>query len=332
VGGCGFLGRYIVEMLLERGEKNVRVFDIRKGFDDPRVQYFIGDIQSEDDLSIALKDVTVLFNTVSPPHGGKYAVYYGVNVEGTRKLLDVAGKMGVKKFVHTSSSSVVFEGKDLRGADEQTPYAKNHIDPYSYTKELAEKDVLDYNGKSGVLTVALRPSGIFGPRDSQFWPALITVAKQGKWKYQIGAGDNLVDFTYVENVAHAHLLAADKMTEGDKIAGQVFIITNDEPFKLWDMTKYVYKGMGFGEPYITVPATLMWYLAMFIDLIVWLLSPIVTLHPNFTWFRVCNAVCHRYFRIEKAKKVLGYTPKVPLQEGMERTLKYYKDLEKSKKR
>lgn len=102
--------------------------------------------------------------------GGKYEVYYSINVDGTRQVLATAAKCGVKKYVHTSTSSVVFEGKDLKGifsslkrrltipgADETTPYAKKHIDPYSYTKELAERDVLAANGKGGMLTVAIRP-------------------------------------------------------------------------------------------------------------------------------------------------------------------------------
>ena len=69
VGGCGFLGRYIVEQLLERGEKDVRVFDIRQGFQDERVTFFVGNIRNADDLRPAMTGVTTVFNTVSPLHG-----------------------------------------------------------------------------------------------------------------------------------------------------------------------------------------------------------------------------------------------------------------------
>ncbi len=62
----------------------------------------------------------------------------------------------------------------MKGAKEDQPYPKKHIDPYNYTKELAERAVIEANGK-GLLTVALRPSGIFGPRDAQAWPAIIEV-------------------------------------------------------------------------------------------------------------------------------------------------------------
>eukprot|EP01111_Echinosteliopsis_oligospora_P000288 TRINITY_DN10273_c0_g1_i1.p1 TRINITY_DN10273_c0_g1~~TRINITY_DN10273_c0_g1_i1.p1 ORF type:complete len:145 (+),score=48.84 TRINITY_DN10273_c0_g1_i1:63-497(+) len=131
VGGGGFLGRHLVEHLLKKGGVKVRVFDLRKSFEDDNVEFFTGDIRSKDALRPAISGCTAVFNTVSPPHGVNYALYYGVNVEGTRNLLELSAELGVKKFIHTSSSSVVFEGKDLKGVDETTPYASKHIDPYT---------------------------------------------------------------------------------------------------------------------------------------------------------------------------------------------------------
>jgi len=308
----------------------VRVFDMRKSWDDPRVTFILGNIRNEADLLPAMRGVTTVFNTVSPPHGGTFQQYYGVNVEGTRTLLKVAADSGVKEFVHTSSSSVIFEGKDINGADETAEYAKKHIDPYTHTKEIAERDVLAQNGKNGMLTVAIRPSGIFGPRDAQIWPAMIQAAHEGKWKYQIGAGKNKQDFTYVENVAYAHLLASDKIKVESGIDGQAFFITNDEPYGPWDMAKLVYKTMGYGEPYIKLPLFLMWYISLLVDIFVWLLSPFVTLHPTFSFFRVVSVSANRVFNINKAKRVLGYKPKVSLKEGLDRTAKYFQEQEKLK--
>eukprot|EP00026_Physarum_polycephalum_P005121 Phypoly_transcript_05149.p1 GENE.Phypoly_transcript_05149~~Phypoly_transcript_05149.p1 ORF type:complete len:354 (+),score=60.59 Phypoly_transcript_05149:142-1203(+) len=329
VGGCGFLGRYIVEQLLARGA-SVRVFDLRKGFEDSRVQFFVGNIRSADDLRPALTGVTTVYNTVSPPHGGTFQQYYGVNVEGTKILLEVARECGVKQFIHTSSSSVVFGGKDLNGVDETACFPKKHIDPYSHTKEIAETYVLSQNGKGGMLTVAIRPSGIFGPRDSQFFPTALKAAHDGKWKYQIGNGKNKQDFTYVGNVAHAHLLASDKLKENNNIGGQAYFITNDEPASPWKILGKMYTAFGYGDPYIAIPALLMIYFAMLVDLIVWILSPIVTLHPNFTYFRVVTVAANRYFNINKAKQDLGYKPIVPLWEALDLTIRYYQDQENEK--
>jgi sterol-4alpha-carboxylate 3-dehydrogenase (decarboxylating) len=129
----------------------------------------------------------------------------------------------------------VWNGQNIRGGTEELPYLKKHLDSYNKTKELAEKAVVGANGHKGLRTVALRPSGsyctcypffnhcggIFGPGDQQGLPGFLQVAREGKTRVQIGNGKNLFDLTYVENVAHGHVLAADKLTEGSAIAGQV---------------------------------------------------------------------------------------------------------------
>lgn len=86
------------------------------------------------------------------------------------------------------------------------------MDGYNETKAVAEKMVLDANNESeGFLTIALRPAGIFGPGDRQLVPGLRSVAKLGQSKFQIGDNNNLFDWTYVGNVADAHVLAAQKL-------------------------------------------------------------------------------------------------------------------------
>ena len=85
------------------------------------------------------------------------------------------------------------------------------LDAYNETKVAAEKMVLEANGTSGLLTCAIRPAGIFGPGDRQMISGFYGVVKNGQTKFQIGDNTNLADFTYVGNVAHAHLLAADKL-------------------------------------------------------------------------------------------------------------------------
>jgi sterol-4alpha-carboxylate 3-dehydrogenase (decarboxylating) len=103
-----------------------------------------------------------------------------------------------------------------------------------------------------------------------------------------------MDWTYVENVAYAHVLAADKLVPGnDKVAGQAFFITNDEPAPFWDMAKYIWKNLDYPTPTVVVPYWLAYYLALLLDWIVWLLSPLVSIHLTFTFFRVVYAGAHR---------------------------------------
>ncbi|GLT97196.1 hypothetical protein SLE2022_147720 [Rubroshorea leprosula] len=108
-----------------------------------------------------------------------------------------------------------------------------HIDSYSTTKAEGEALVIKSNGVNGLLTCCLRPSGIFGPGDKLFVPSLVSAARAGKFKFIIGDGNNTHDFTYVENVAHAHVCAERALASGGetakKAAGQAFFVTNMEP-------------------------------------------------------------------------------------------------------
>jgi len=338
VGGCGFLGRYMVEALLNRGEKNVRVFDLRKTFDNEGVQFTTGDITNLDNVINACKGVDVVIHTASPTvHDQKYDFFFKVNVQGTQNVIDACQKCGVKQLIYTSSASVIFSGDDIRNADETTPYCKTYFDPYNLTKKLAEERVLAANGNAGVMTCSIRPSGIFGPRDVQGWPGFMSNAKGkilNRWSksiIQIGDGSNLFDWTYVENIVHAHLLASDKLVSGSPIGGQAYFITNGEPTPFWDMANYVYKNFGYPETSLKLPYGLMYVFSVVVMYIALILSPIVKLNPTFTPMRICNSGATKTFSIEKAKKDFGYKPLISLEEGKRRTLEYFKE-ERSKGR
>jgi len=324
-GGCGFLGRWIVEKLLERGEKEVKVFDLRQTFKDDRVEFILGDLTNLEQVKKALKGVTTVIHTASPVHGNNEAIYFKVNVTGTNNVLEACHENKVKQLIFTSSSSVVFNGKDIHNGNEDLPYCKPHMDSYNKTKELAERSVLAANGNKGLMTISLRPSGLFGPRDVQAWPPMIEAGKEGKSKFTIGNGRNLCDWTYIENAAYAHLLAADKLTPGSPIGGQAYFITNGEPTPFEEMTTYVWKNLGYPTPKYHLPFLIMLIVAYITEFILFVLSPLVKIHPTLTVFRVRMVVATRYFSIEKAKKELGYQPQVSLQEGKERTLKWFKE-------
>jgi sterol-4alpha-carboxylate 3-dehydrogenase (decarboxylating) len=162
IGGGGFLGRYIVEYLINRGEKFIKVFDIRKTFEDSKIEFIVGDITKIDDVINACKDINIVIHTASATHHGHNSNFmYNVNVEGTKNVINACLLQGVSKLIYTSSASVVFDGNNLFDVNEETPYAKYSLDPYSKTKELAEKLVIEANGKKGLMTCSLRPSGFF---------------------------------------------------------------------------------------------------------------------------------------------------------------------------
>lgn len=138
-------------------------------------------------------------------------MYKLVNITGTRNVIDECINTGVKKLVYTSSGGVIFNGElEVINVDERIDYPEKQLDYYNETKVAAEKMVLAANSDS-LLTCAIRPAGIFGPGDQQGIQAYHQVMKNNQTRWQMGSNDNLADFTYVGNVAHAHLLAADKL-------------------------------------------------------------------------------------------------------------------------
>ncbi|KAF7792589.1 hypothetical protein EIP86_003683 [Pleurotus ostreatoroseus] len=212
-GGSGFVGRHIVEQLKARGD-TVSVFDIVQKYDD--TPFYTGDITEEDQVADALQKsgATCIFHTVSPPHGLQDpALYWKVNVDGTKAIIAAAQSQGVRKLVYTSSAGLVFNGGDLINVDERAPAPRKAMDAYNESKMKAEEHVLSANGEKNLLTVSLRPAGIFGPGDRQGITGFFDVWERGQTHWQIGDNTNLFDWTYVGNVAHAHLLAADKLDQ-----------------------------------------------------------------------------------------------------------------------
>jgi len=106
---------------------------------------------------------TCIIHTASPPHGAKDpSIYYKVNVDGCKAVISAAQAAGVQKLVYTSSAGVVFDGGDVVNLDERAPFPEKPFDAYNDSKAQGEKLILEANGKGGLLTVALRPAGIFG--------------------------------------------------------------------------------------------------------------------------------------------------------------------------
>ena len=179
------------------------------------IEFHSADLTKKDTLDALLAKLqpSCVIHTASPIHGLGQHVYEAVNVTGTSNILASSREHGVKKFVFTSSAGTVYDGSDLIDVDERCPYPKKAMDAYNDTKARAEQLVLDANNddEDGMRTCAIRPAGIFGPGDRQVLAGLLKVVENNQTKYQIGANDNLFDWTYVANVVHAHLLAADKL-------------------------------------------------------------------------------------------------------------------------
>ncbi|KAI0176269.1 sterol-4-alpha-carboxylate 3-dehydrogenase [Hypoxylon sp. FL1284] len=355
IGGCGFLGHHVVNLLLRDWKCTVSVVDLRcqrnRRPDSDGVRYVEADITDADGLTKTIGTLRpdVVIHTASPPAqglGGAVAhdVFKKVNVDGTRAVIAACRQNDVKALVYTSSASVMSNNKDdLINANEDYPVirGKNQTEYYSETKAHAEELVLAANRVDGsdLLTTAIRPSGIFGEGDIQLVPHAVNVYREGKDKVQVGPNDNLFDFTYVENVAHAHLLAARALLvthaastaplDHEKVDGEPFIITNDSPIYFWDFMRSLWRAAGSprGTDHV-------WVMSRDFGLLLGFLSEVafalMRQTPTFNRQRIVYSTMTRYYDITKAKRRLGYKPLVSLGDGVKRTVKWTLEQEKAK--
>ena len=351
VGGCGFLGHHIVSQILQSKpslSSNISVLDLRTIRNRlPGVSYFDGDITSATAVESVLQATkpAVIIHTASPVVSKSSTdLYEKVNINGTQNLLECAGKMGVKAFVYTSSASVVHDSvSDLENADESFPILRSpqQKELYSHTKGVADDLVRAANRKHGMLTVSIRPAGIFGEGDVQMIPGMLKAYYEGKHKYQLGRNTNPFDFTYVGNVAHAHILAAKQLLAESKqsviptkesavlaerrIEGEAFFVTNDEPRYFWDFARAVWRVAGdTRDPKRAwiIPKSIGLVLATLFEWIFWLIF-FGTKEPSLTRQKVKYSCMTRTYRIDKIKARLGYRPQVELDDAIKRSVQWF---------
>lgn len=315
-GGGGFLGRAIVEQLLARGDR-VRSF-ARSDYSELTamgVETIRGDIRDAPAVSDACAGCDVVFH-VAAKSGiwGDYGEYHEPNVRGTENVLAACETHGVSRFVYTSSPSVVFDGRGMEGVDESTPYPRKYVSTYSETKAIAERAVLAANGPR-LRTVALRPHLIWGPGDNHLIPRFVAQARAGKLR-RLGNGKNLIDTTYIDNAAHAHLLAADALRTNPRAAGRVFFLSQGEPIPVWDIINGFLAAAGVPPVTRSVPSIVGWSAGLVFEVVYKLFR--FKGEPRMTRFVASVLSMPHWFDISAARRELGYEPSVSTEEGLRR--------------
>ncbi|MCY3021743.1 MAG: NAD-dependent epimerase/dehydratase family protein [Planctomycetota bacterium] len=323
-GGGGFLGRAITEMLLGRGD-HVRIFSRNRYPDVEKLgaEGVQGDLRDLDAVVKACMGIDVVFHTAALAGiWGDLKLYTEVNVTGTQHVIVGCKRRGVGKLLYTSSPSVVFNMQDERGIDETTPYPPRFFNPYSETKALAEQTVLKANGSDGLLTCSLRPHLLWGPRDNHLLPRLIRRARKRQLRI-IGDGRNMVDLTYVENAAMAHLLACDAMTP-KRVAGEAYFISDGSPVVLWDWINVLLEQLGIHKVRKRIPAPAAYALGYCFERVyAWMKKQD---EPRLTRFLARALSCSHFYNIAKARRDFNYRPVVNNDEGVRRTVAYFRDL------
>jgi nucleoside-diphosphate-sugar epimerase len=316
-GAGGFLGSHIARKLSALPE--YEIYSFSRSHYDKLDQYNViqrhGDLKNASDVLAALKGMDAVIHTASQVGmWGRYEDFYATNVTGTENILSAMKELGITKLVYTSTPSVAFGKKDLCGVDETTPYPKSYLTPYAETKAIAEKKVLAANTAS-LSTVSLRPHLIFGPGDLNLIPRVIEAQKKGKLKI-VGEGLNLVDVTFVENAADAHILALKKLTPHSTIAGKAYFL-GQGPVKLWDFTNEILKRAGLPpvQKKISVKAAyaIGWLIECFLKM-----TGRYEIHPPMTRFVALQLGKSHYFSHHNLENDLGFRPAVSISEGIEK--------------
>lgn len=315
-GGGGFLGRALVERLLAEGYR-VRSF-ARGEYPDLRklgVTVIRGDLTDKQAVNEACAGCVMVFhNAAKAGIWGDYDSFYRPNVIGTQNILSSCRTMGIRRLIYTSSASVVFGDADIEGGDESLPYPEQSRSPYTATKAMAERLVLDANSSS-FKTLSLRPHLIWGPRDTQIIPRIIAQARSGKVR-RVGDGKNKVDTTYIDNCVDAHLKAAAALDTAAGASGRPYFISNDEPVNLWELINRILALVGIPPVTRSVPKGLAVGLGAILEGVhrAFHLSG----EPRMTRFLAEELSTSHWFDISAARKDLGYQPVVSMEEGLKR--------------
>lgn len=317
-GATGFVGSHLTAKLIKEGyqvkalvrpnspSNNIKTLAAQG------VELVQGDITDKAAVDQAVSGADKVFHIAALFRQAKHPdqIYWDVNVAGTRNVLDACLKHKVKRVIHCSTIGVLSH-IEKPPADETYPY--NPGDIYQETKAEGEKLALRYSKEKGLSVVVVRPAMIYGPGDLRLLKLFKSIAKR---KFiMIGNGKTLAHFVYVADLVSGFLLAAER----DGVSGEIFTFAENSHITLNELTAIIAKELGVTIPKIHIPAKPVQLAGSICE---WLCKPF-GIEPPLYRRRVDFFTKDRSFNINKAKNRLGYNPKVNIEEGVQRTIKWY---------
>jgi nucleoside-diphosphate-sugar epimerase len=316
-GANGFLGSHLVDLLIRQGW-TVRAMVRQPGFQPAAgaVELANGDIRDPDAVALACSGMDVVFHTAGISGiWGEWKQFHAVNTVGTRNVVAACQRHQVPKLVYTSSPSVTFTGEHQINVDESVPYARRWLCHYPHSKALAEQHVLASNDPPQLMTCALRPHLIWGPRDRHLIPRLIQRAKARQLR-RVGDGRNRIDHIFVENAAWAHLDAARALQPGSAACGRAYFLSQDDPTNCWEWINEILALAGLPAVRRSISFPAAWRIGWCLELYHEAFS--IAREPRMTRFLAAQLAKSHYFDISRAKNDLGYRVRVSTGEGMAR--------------
>jgi len=311
-GGAGFIGSNLVESFLEAGNKVVcldnfstgRRENIREFMSHPSFSLIEGDIRNYDDCVKAVKDIEIVFHEAalgSVPRSIKDPVSTtDVNIGGFVKMLFASKEAGVKRFIYAASSSTYGDHPDLPKVEEKIG---RPLSPYGITKYVDELYAENFSKTYDIEVIGLRYFNVFGRRQDPdgAYAAVIPLFVKMLMNHQApvinGDGSISRDFTYIDNVIQANHLAA--ISSNKEAINQVYNVAHGERTTLNLLFEYLRKLTGKSDP------------------------DVLKINPVYGPVRGGD-IMHSLASIEKAKRLLGYSPVQNVQEGLEESIDWYR--------
>ena len=311
-GATGFLGRSIATALLERGHRvRALVRAENRELALPGVEQRVGQVTDLESVCAAADACEAIVHSAgcSDPLAS-IEQFHEANVRSTDCVLGACELVGLPRLVLTSCANAVIGHEDLDGVDERQPYPSRWPSAYAHTKALAEQRVLGANGER-LATCVLRPHLLWGSGELRLLPALLDLARRGKLRL-FGEPDKKIDPCHIDNAAHAHALAVDKLGPGSAIAGKAYFIGQGEPMSIESFLNALLRAGGFPPESRRLSGLKAHALATAARAGADSASPLINpylleLFSHASWFN-----------LTAARRDLGYAPKISTAEGMSR--------------
>lgn len=315
-GATGFTGSYLCRALAEQKydvtalvREGKEIHDLEK----LGVKKIFGDLADPGSFKGKLKGFDTVFHIAAMyrVEGVSKELFTKVNAEGTRALLDESVKSGVKRFIHCSTVGVQGEIRNPP-AKEDAPYSPG--DHYQESKLEGEKTALEYFKSGRINGVVVRPVGIYGPGDTRFLK-LFRHIYRGNFK-MIGKGKALYHLTFVEDLVEGIILAG----KSEKITGEIYTLGGNEYLPLDELVSLIGKVLDKKVSGFRIPLFPVYIVSWMCEIIC---RPL-RIEPPLFRRRLDFFTKDRAFDISKARRELGYSPEVPLEDGLKRTAEWYK--------
>jgi nucleoside-diphosphate-sugar epimerase len=321
-GGSGFIGKNLIEALLKQNHQlRVLISEDEKSIfpDNIGIELEIGNLENLKESALEGIDAVYHLAAIRYEWGFNDCEYEKVNVKGTRKILEFSIKNKVKNFIFCSTAFVFGYPKKLP-INENFPYLPASL--YAESKVRGEKLAEEYS-KKGLNLVIIRPSMTYGPKDVDGMLLKLCRLIQDRKFLIIGSGNNFVHLTYIDDLMDGFIKSL-----APKSGLRSYIISSNDRITQKKLVEKISEKLEIKSPFLKIPIFLAKTAGLFFE-ITYSLGKVLKIkffnqEPLVTRSKVNIIAKSQLFDSRKAQEELGFNPKFKYDEGVEKTIKWFK--------